>query len=235
MRKDLKLEYIYLVNEILSNKSPADRLWTLNSSYFINILISVKNQFKKNDDFCYFLTDLDNLIALNKIIKSTKIKHYLQSLNEYKIDKVKQKKEVYEQHLQVKSQLSCLGQIEKNKIINKRITPETMHIALEYLSETDKIQNFYRINGFVFENGIFDIDNKILTFYENNTFFTYSFEDKNKTQMDLNDLEKNNELVNLLSSYNEKILEKIIISDISIKENVTKEELEEIILLYFGN
>jgi hypothetical protein len=235
MRKDLKLEYVYLVNEILSNKSTADRLWTLNSSYFINVLISIKNQFKKHDDFCYFLTDLDNLMALNKIIKSTKIKHYLDNLNDYKEGEVKQSKAVYEQHLQVKSQLSCLGQIEKRKIINKKITPETMHIALEYINDMDKIQNFYRINGLVFENGVFDIDKKLLTFHENNTFFTYSFEDKNKTQMDLAELEKNNDLIHLLSSYDEELLEKIIISDIDIRDGITKEELEELVLLYFGN
>lgn len=235
MRKDLKLEYVYLVNEILSNKSTADRLWTLNSSYFINVLISIKNQFKKHDDFCYFLTDLDNLMALNKIIKSTKIKHYLDNLNDYKEGEVRQSKTVYEQHLQVKSQLSCLGQIEKRKIINKKITPETMHIALEHINDMDKIQNFYRINGLVFENGVFDIDKKLLTFHENNTFFTYSFEDKNKTQMDLAELEKNNDLIHLLSSYDEELLEKIIISDIDIREGITKEELEDLVLLYFGN
>ncbi|MBM24427.1 MAG: hypothetical protein CL760_01790 [Chloroflexi bacterium] len=235
MRKDLKLEYVYLVNEILSNKSTADRLWTLNSSYFINVLISIKNQFKKHDDFCYFLTDLDNLIALNKIIKSTKIKHYLNSLNDYKENEKKQSKTVYEQHLQVKSQLSCLGQIEKSKIINKKLTPETMHAALEYIDDVEKIQNFYRINGLIFENGIFDIDKKLLTFHENSTFFTYSFKNKSKTQMDLKDLEENNDLINLLSSYDEELLEKIIISDIDIREDTTKEELEDLVLLYFGN
>ena len=53
--------------------------------------------------------------------------------------------------------------------------------------------------------------------------------------MDLKDLEENNDLINLLSSYDEELLEKIIISDIDIREDTTKEELEDLVLLYFGN
>lgn len=234
MRKDLNIEYIYFVNEILSNKSPTERLWTERGFQLIDQLLSIKYKIKKSDDLIFDLSNYKNLFNFYLKTDSKKLKNYFEDLGVKDFYEITKDSTIINNHLSARSQLSCLGQIDLDLIIKTNINPELLCLYGKLDFPNKYRQNFHKIDGYVFKNGIYDLNTQIMVLCHGNKFYTYDLTKKSISIKDLEKEEENNFKIDIMKEISEYDIKKLLTSNIQLDKEIKKEELEDLILLNYG-
>lgn len=235
MREDLDIEFVYLVNEILSNKNTVERIYREKGFTLITALISLKYDLNKNDDFIYDISDINTLMKISKYIKSHRLITYLGDISCIDFNATKQSTGATALHYSSKSQLSCLGQIDKNKIIKKKLSPELLDLFYKFKIDDKYKQKFHKIEGYVFENAIYDVNLQIITLFKDSIFYTYKLKEKEKNIHSLRpEYNNKNKILNIFNELNEDTLKKLLKEDLFIEElKDDKNCIEELIKLNY--